>query len=53
MRGCGTWSRSPLWDREEKQPVPGKFKVQVNAWLLEDFDPNAQPIQIIDGKTLW
>jgi hypothetical protein len=38
---------------QEKQPVPGKFKVQVNAWLLEVFDPNAQPIQIIDGKTLW
>jgi hypothetical protein len=24
--------------------VPGKFKVQVNAWLLEDFDSAAQPI---------
>jgi hypothetical protein len=36
--GCDTWSRSPLWDRETKRPVPGKFKVQVNAWLLEKFD---------------
>jgi hypothetical protein len=61
--GCGTWSRSPLWDRETKHPVPGhpvpghpvpgRFKVQVNAWLLDDFDPSAQPIEVIDGKTLW
>jgi hypothetical protein len=51
--GCGTWSRSPFWDREAKRPVPGKFKVQVNAWLLEDFDPNAKLIEVIDGKTLW
>jgi hypothetical protein len=51
--GCGTWSRSPSWDREAKRPVPGKFKVQVNACLLEDFDPDAQPIEVIDGKTLW
>jgi len=41
------------WDREAKRPVSGKFKVQVNAWLLEDFDPAAQPIEVIDGKTLW
>jgi hypothetical protein len=26
------------------RPVSGKFRVQVNAWLLEDFDPDAQPI---------
>jgi hypothetical protein len=37
--GSGTWSRSPLWDQDTKRPVPGKFRVQVNAWLLEDFDP--------------
>ena len=37
---------------EAKRPVPGKFKVQVNAWLLEDFDPGAQPIEVIatDGN---
>ena len=22
-----------------KAPLPGKFRVQVNAWLVEDFDP--------------
>ena len=51
--GCGTWSRSPLWDQEAKRAAPGKFRVQVNAWLLNDFDPNAQPIEVIDGKNLW
>jgi hypothetical protein len=25
----------------------------VNAWLLEDFDPGAQPIEVIDSKMLW
>ena len=39
--------------REAKRPMPGKFSVQVNAWLLEDFDPAAQPIAALDGKTLW
>jgi hypothetical protein len=51
--GCGRWSRSPLWDQAARRPVPGKFRVQVNAWLLEDFDPDAQPIEVIDGKKLW
>jgi hypothetical protein len=31
--------------------VPGKFRVQVN--VLEDFDPAAQSLQIIDGKSVW
>jgi hypothetical protein len=48
--GCGNWSRSPLWDRETKQPITGKVQVQVNAWLLEDFDPGAQPIKVLHGK---
>jgi hypothetical protein len=51
--GCGTWSRSPLWDRQAKRPIADAFGVQVNAWLLEDFDPGSQPIKVIDGKTLW
>ena len=39
---CGTWSRSPVWDRAAKRPIPCKFTVQVNAWLLEHFDLGAQ-----------
>jgi hypothetical protein len=36
-----------------KQPIDGQFKIQVNARLLEDFDRDAQPIEVIDGKSLW
>jgi hypothetical protein len=45
--------RRPLWHRATKQPIDGQFKIQANAWLLEDFDPDAQPIKVIDGKSLW
>ena len=51
--GCGTSSRSPFGDRQAKRPIAGYFRVQVNAWLLEDFNLGAQPIEVIDGKTLW
>jgi hypothetical protein len=43
----------PLWDRKAKRPVRGRFRVQVNARLLEDFDPAAQPMEVVDGKALW
>jgi len=51
--GCGTWSRSPVWDLATKTPVPGKFKAQVNAWLLDGFEMDAQPVKMIDGKNQW
>ena len=51
--GCGTWSRLPVWDREAKSALPGQFKIQVNAWLLDDFDPDAQPTQVIPQAFLW
>jgi hypothetical protein len=51
--GCGTWSRSRFWDREAKRPAAGKFKVQVKAWLLEDFDPNAPANADYRRQDLW
>jgi hypothetical protein len=51
--GCSTWSRSPVWDLATKTAVPGKFKAQVNAWLLDGFEMDAQPVKVIDGKNLW
>lgn len=51
--GCGTWSRSPVWDLATKTAVPGKFKFQVNAWLLDGFELDAQPVKVIDGKNQW
>jgi hypothetical protein len=50
--GCGTWSRSPLRDPATKAPLPGKF-TQVNAWLLDGFELDAQPVKVIDGKNQW
>jgi hypothetical protein len=29
--GCGTWSRSPLWDRETKQSVFGTARDRANS----------------------
>jgi hypothetical protein len=29
------------------------MKVGVNAWLFDDFDPDAYPVTVIDGKNLW
>jgi hypothetical protein len=34
-----------------KRPIPGAFRVQVNAWLLRDFDPGAQPIGRLGSVT--
>jgi hypothetical protein len=51
--GCGTWSRSPAWDQTTNQPLPGKFSIAINAWLLDGFEPDGQPIRIVDGKNQW
>jgi hypothetical protein len=37
-----------MWDHEAKRSVPGKLRVQVNAWLLDQFNSDAQPIEVID-----
>jgi hypothetical protein len=50
---AGARSRSPAWDQKTKQPISGKFGISANAWLLDDFDPEAQPIKLIDGKNQW
>jgi hypothetical protein len=28
-------------------------KVAVNAWLLDNFDVNSAPTEVIDGRNLW
>ena len=35
------------------QGVPDNPKVGVNARLLDDFDLDAVPVTVIDGKNLW
>ena len=49
--GCSTHSDTPVWENFEM--VPGRRQVPVNARLLEDFDLDAVPVAVIDGKNLW
>jgi hypothetical protein len=49
--GCSTRSDTPVW--EDFKMVPGKRRVTVNARLFEDFDYEALPVTVIDGKNLW
>ena len=49
--GCGSYSESPSW--VEGKPDFGKMRVAVNARLLDDFDLDAQLVQVIDGRNLW
>jgi hypothetical protein len=49
--GCGTFSESPDWSTGKADFE--KMKVGVNARLFDDFDLDAVPVTVIDGKNLW
>jgi hypothetical protein len=49
--GCGTFSESPDWSTGNADFE--KMKVGVNARLFDDFDLDAVPVTVIDGKNLW
>ena len=49
--GCGTYSESPDWSTGK--PDFENPRVGVNARLLNDFDLDAVPVTVIDGKNLW
>jgi len=49
--GCGTYSESPDWSNGK--PDFDNPKVAVNARLFDDFDLEAVPVNMIDGKNLW
>ena len=49
--GCGTYSESPDWSTGK--PDFDNPKVGVNARLFDDFDLDAVPVTVIDGKNLW
>lgn len=49
--GCGTYSESPDWS--SGQPDFSNPKIAVNAHLLDNFDLQAVPVIVIDGKNLW
>jgi hypothetical protein len=48
---CGTFSESPDWS--SGQPDFDKPRIGVNARLLDDFDLDAVPVKLIDGRRLW
>ena len=49
--GCSTYSESPDWSTGK--PDFDNPRVSVNSRLLNDFDLDALPITVIDGKNLW
>jgi hypothetical protein len=49
--GCGTYSESPDWSAGK--PDFDNPKIGVNARLLDEFDLDAVPVKVIDGKNLW
>ena len=49
--GCGTFSESPDWSTGK--PNFDKPKVGVNSRLFDDFDLDAVPVTVIDGRNMW
>ena len=49
--GCSTFTVSP--DFSTGKPDFEHPKVGVNARLFDDFDLDAVPVQVIDGRNLW
>jgi hypothetical protein len=49
--GCGTYSESPDWSTGKSDF--DNPRVGVNSRLLDDFDLDAVPATVIDGKNLW
>lgn len=49
--GCGTYTETPDWLTGE--PDFDNPKISINARLFDDFDLEAVPVTVIDGKNLW
>jgi hypothetical protein len=49
--GCTTFSVSPDWSKGE--PDFDHPKIGVNARIFDNFDIDAVPVEVIDGKNLW
>lgn len=49
--GCTTFSVSPDWSKGE--PDFDNPRIGVNAHIFDDFDLDAVPVTVIDGKNLW
>ena len=49
--GCGTYTESPDWSTGKADLE--RRKIAVNARLLDEFDLDAVPVEVLDGKNLW
>jgi hypothetical protein len=49
--GCGTYTESP--DFSTGTADFSKPRIGVNARLFDEFDLEAMPVQVMDGKNLW
>ena len=49
--GCGTYSDLITW--VDDKPDFSRPKIGINARLLDDFDLDAVPVEVVDGKNLW
>ncbi|RDZ27228.1 GFA family protein [Lysobacter silvisoli] len=49
--GCTTYGVSPDW--VDFKPDFDNPKLSINARLLDNFDLDAIPVTVIDGKNLW
>ncbi|WP_274628610.1 GFA family protein [Arvimicrobium flavum] len=49
--GCTTYTESP--DFSTGEPDFDNPRISINARLLDDFDLDAVPVTVIDGKNLW
>jgi hypothetical protein len=49
--GCSTTNETPTW--VDGKPDFDHPLIAVNARLFDDFDLDAVPVVVIDGKNLW
>lgn len=49
--GCSTYNESPSW--VDKKPDFAHPRIAINARLLDGFDIETVPVEVLDGKNLW
>lgn len=49
--GCSTFTETPDWSTGE--PNFDNPRIAVNAHLFDDFNLQAVPVEVIDGKNQW
>ena len=49
--GCSTYSESPEWT--DHKPDFTRARIGVNARLFDNFNLDAVPVELLNGKNLW